>query len=289
MSAPRTIKSRRVSAELRRYREQTGLNTIEAAKLLGISQGQVSRIELGTRGLKVPEVAAMLGLYKVPAHKRDELLNLVRQAGEPGWWSPTSAAALPQQWLALIDYERKATRILTYESLMVPGLLQTSDYARAVIAGAAETALSEDELDTKVAARLGRQGILSRSRPPRVDALLYEPLLRIPVGGPDVMCRQLRHLVELAERPSVLIRVIPTGVGAHPGMEGSFVIMELLDEPSLVHTETKTRSAFLEQEDLRVYRLAWERLSALALPVAESTELIGRTAAELASSLGRPA
>lgn len=283
MARPRgrpTIKSRQVAAELRRYRIEAGLSTITAGDLLGISQSQISRIELGSRGLKPDEVSAMLGLYRVPAARREEIMAMVRQSAEPGWWVARHGNQLPHQWRALIDYESIATNIFSYESVVLPGLLQTADYARAIIQGTAENNLSETELDAKVAARLGRQSIVSRSTPPKLAVLLHEPALRLPVGGPLVMRQQFRHLIDMSERPKVSIQVVPLAAGPHPGLDGAFVIMELADEPAVVYQETKTRNAFLEQEDLDVYRLAWERIIAVALSPGESTEMIAALAAD---------
>jgi transcriptional regulator with XRE-family HTH domain len=277
-----TIKSRQVAAALRRYRIAAGMTTVDVGKLLGISQSQISRVELGQRGLAPDEVSAMLGLYQVPAAKREELMRLVRQAAEPGLWQNRLTVQLPNQWQTLIDYERRATVILEYEPLGISGLLQTTDYARTMIRCTAEAELTDEELDAKVAARLGRQSILSRSNPPTLHLLLFEPVLLLPVGGKDVMRRQLRSLVEFADRPSVTIQVIPLANGPHPGLDGAFVIMDLDDEPSVVYQESKTRNAFLEQQDLDVYRLAWERILAVALPAEQSLERIAGAAEDMA-------
>jgi transcriptional regulator with XRE-family HTH domain len=265
-----TIKSRQVASELRRYRIAAGMNTVEVGKLLGVSQSQISRVELGQRGLAPDEVAAMLGLYRVPAAHREELMRLVRQAAEPGLWQNRLTVRLPNQWQTLIDYESRATKIFSYESVVIPGILQTADYARAMIEGTAETRLPAEEVDAKVSARLGRQAIMSRTDPPILHALLFEPALLVPAGGQAVMRRQLRSLVEHAERPTTTIQVVPLPAGPHPGLDGAFVIMDLPDEPSVVYQESKTRNAFLEQDDLGPYRLAWERILGAALSVDES-------------------
>jgi transcriptional regulator with XRE-family HTH domain len=255
------------------------MSTVQVGKLLGISQSMISRVELGNRGLKPDEVAAMLGLYQVPAARREELMALVRESAEPGWWVARYGSQLPQQWQALIDYESRATAILTYEPVGVPGLLQTADYARAMIRGSAETDLSDTELDAKVSARLGRQAIMSRSSPPELTVLLHEPALLMPVGGNDVMRRQLRQLLEIAERPAVTIQVVPLAHGPHPGLDGAFVIMEIPDGPPVLYQESKTRNAFLEEEDLDIYKLAWTKIQAAALSPEDS---MARIAADLA-------
>ncbi|MGH3753722.1 MAG: Scr1 family TA system antitoxin-like transcriptional regulator [Pseudonocardiaceae bacterium] len=148
-----SIRSRQAAAQLRTLREQAGLSGAEVAKRLDMSPSKISRIETGITGLQIEDVAALLGLYQVPAATRDELLDLVRRAEERGWW--TRQPGLPQLWRSLIDFEAKATRIQNYEGFVVPGLLQTAEYARAIIQGVAPT-VSEAELDNLVAARMGR-------------------------------------------------------------------------------------------------------------------------------------
>lgn len=273
-----TIRSRQVSAELRRLRKRAGLTTGEAGARLGLSQAKVSRMETGTTGLRLDDVAAMLGLYHVPAKRREQLLDLVRQAAEPGWVQ-VHGRGLPEQWQALIEWEGKATSLAHFQPLVVPGILQTSDYARAVIRDTADHDLSESEVDIKVAARLGRQGILSRTLPPQLDVLLHEPALRLPVGGPGVLAGQLRHLLELTRRARVTIQVVPLSAGPHPGLEGPFVLMDFPADPPLVHLENRVMSIFLEDDaHIASYRLTWRRILAKALSAERSATLIAELA-----------
>ncbi|MGB8995287.1 MAG: Scr1 family TA system antitoxin-like transcriptional regulator, partial [Pseudonocardiaceae bacterium] len=146
-----SVRSRQVAAELRTSRERAGLSGAEVAKRMGMTPSTISRIETGNSGLQIEDVAALLGLYQVPASTRDELLDLVRRSEERGWW--TRQPGLPQLWRSLIDFEAKATRVQNYEALFVPGLLQTAEYTRAIIQGVAPT-VSEAELDNLVAARM---------------------------------------------------------------------------------------------------------------------------------------
>ncbi|MGQ0838921.1 helix-turn-helix domain-containing protein [Actinokineospora sp.] len=271
-----------MATELRRYRIDAGLSTTKAGELLGISQSQVSRVETGSRGLKPDEIAAMLGLYQVPAARREEIMELVRQSAEPGWWVSRFGTQLPQQWQALIDYEKRATTISDYEMSGVPGLLQTTDYARAIIEGTAERPLPSAELDAKVSARLGRQSILSRSTPPTLSVLIHESALRLPVGGPGVMRRQLLHLCDMSDRPAVSIQVVLLAAGPHAGLDGSFRLMDIPDEPSVVYQESKTRNAFLEQEDVDIYRLAWQQIGSVALLPGQSREMLATMAEDYA-------
>jgi len=273
-----TIRSRQVAAELRRLRKRAGLTTGEAGARLGISQSKMSRVETGSSGLQIDDVSAMLGLNHVPAKRREEILNLVREAAEPGWVR-IHGRGLPEQWQALIEWEDKATSLSYFQPTMIPGIVQTPDYIRAILRATADRELPESEVDTKVAARLARQAILSRTLPPALQLLLYEPALRVPVSGPDVMAAQLRHLAELARRPRVTVQVVPLAVGPHPGLEGPFLLMDFEFDPPLVHLENRAASIFLEEDShIASYRLAWQRIQAKALSPEQSVALIARLA-----------
>ncbi len=274
-----SARSRQAAAALRALREQAGLSGAEVARRLDMSPSKISRIETGITGLQVEDVAALLGLYQVPAAVREELLDLVRRSVERGWW--TRQPGLPKLWRSLISFEAKATRVQNYEALVVPGLLQTAEYARAVIQGVAPT-VSAAELDTLVAARMARQAVLSRANAPQFFALVDEAALRRPLGEPGVMHRQLQHLLSTAEQPHVTLRVVPLAAGAHAGLRGPFVILEFAEEPALVYLANQSTEMFLEEEaDLAAYRLALGNILNAALAPAATAELITQIAAEL--------
>lgn len=276
-----TIRSRQVAAELRKLRIEAGLTTGEAGARLGVSQSKISRIETGALGLKRDEVAAMLGLYHVPLDRREEIMGLVRHAEEPGWWQ-AYGERLSKSWKALIELESTARTILNHQPLMLPGLVQTPEHARHIIRGVSERDLSDVELETLVAARMARQGILGRPDAPALHVLLYEPALRIPVGGAAALNRQLRHLAELAQRPNITVQVVPMSAGLHPGIEGAFSIMEFTGEPTLVYLENRVSSIFLEEDrHIEAYRLVWEMILCVALSPVDSVEFIRSAAVEL--------
>ncbi len=275
------MRSRRVAGELRRLRARSGYSCATVGAALGISASKISRIETGRIGLQADEVAALLGFYQVAKPLREELLELVRRAAEPGWWQ-VQGSRLPELWQELIDIERSATAIINYEPLLIPGLLQTADYAGALIA-ATNPALSEDEVETRVAARIARQALLGRTRPPRLLVLLEEGVLRRAVGDPGLMRRQVRHLEDAATRPNVTIQVVPTAAGAHPGLGGPFVILEFDGDPTIVHLENRRGSAFLEEdEDVAETMLALRHLQQIALSPDDSLALLADVARELA-------
>jgi transcriptional regulator with XRE-family HTH domain len=231
-----SVKSRIVAAELRRLREERGLSLAEVGEKLGASASKISRMETGATGLQMEDVAAALGFFEVPAAKRNELLDLLRRSEQRGWWE--RQAGLPTLWRALIDFENKATRVQNYQPMIVPGLLQTAEYAAAMFQGDDPT-LSGAELDNLVASRMARQTLLTRENGPQYLAMVHEAALRIPVGGAGVMSRQMRRMLEVSDRPNVSLRLVPMSAGANAGLRGSFMILEFAEEPSLVHIENQ--------------------------------------------------
>lgn len=226
----------------------------------------------------VEDVAALLGLYKVPAKRRNELLQLVREGATRNWHQ--APKGLPEQWEDLITMERNAHALTNFKTLVIPGLLQTPEYARTLISGVTE--LSEPDLERLVQVRAGRQTILSHRDGPELNAIVYEVALRCPVGEPGVMRRQLRHLLACADRPNITLRVLPFATKAHPGLEGPFLILDFPDQPSLVYLEQRGNTSFLEEDQhIRRARIDWRRLSALALAQEESFKLIAGIADEL--------
>jgi transcriptional regulator with XRE-family HTH domain len=267
------VRQRRVSTELRELRKKAGLTCADVARALGTSITKVSRMETGDRGLYVDDVAAMLGLYHVPARRREEILDLVRNGGEPNWWQlkPTD---LPTEWRDLIALENDAITITNFEPLVIPGLLQTPEYATALISGT-NYELSEGEVNRLVATRMGRQPLLAKRNAPSLIALIDEIALRRPVGDPGVMDRQRQHLVASAQRPNITLQIVPFEAGATPGLEGPIVILDLADGRSVIHLETRRAGTFLSEEPhVRATKLAAQRLRAQALAPEESIRLI---------------
>ena len=249
------------------------------AKRLGVSASKISRMETGNSGLQFEDVATLLGFYRVPAAKRKELLDLLRRGEHRGWWE--RQAGLPQLWRTLIDFENKAASILNYEYAIIPGLLQTAEYSEALIR-ATDSSLSVAELDNLVASRMARQTLLAKARAPQFLATIHEAALRMPVGGPGVMKRQLQHLCGVADRANVTVRVIPNGAGAHVGLRGPFMVLEFAAEPDLVFVENQNTGLFLEEDaEVSSYRLALRNILGVALASRASADLIASISAEL--------
>ncbi|HEV7652189.1 MAG TPA: helix-turn-helix transcriptional regulator [Actinophytocola sp.] len=274
-----SVRSRTVATELRKLREERELSLAEVGRMLGVSASKISRIETGVSGLQADEVATLLGFYRVPSAKRIELLELLRRSDTKGWWE--RQAGLPKLWRAVIDYENKATRIQHYGPLIIPGLLQTGEYCEAMLRGTDAT-LTDAELDNLVATRMARAAVLTRSTAPQYLAVIHEVALRMQVGGPGVMLRQLFHLLGIADRPNVVLRVLPISAGASVGLYGAFMILELAEEPDLVHVENQITGMFLEEDaDLAGYRLALQNIVRVALAPDATATLIDSIAAEL--------
>ncbi|MBA0124549.1 helix-turn-helix domain-containing protein [Haloechinothrix sp. YIM 98757] len=275
-----SARSRQVSTELRRLREEAGMSGAQVAEILGMSPSKVSRIETGNRGLHVEDVAALLGLYRVPEQRREELLDLVRKASEPGWWSGPATGSLPSRWREFLRLETDATKLYNFELSVVPGLLQTAEYAAALISGFSTT-LTESEVDELVTMRMGRQ-VKLRHPGTSLIAIIDEMVLRRCVGDPGVMRRQLHHLADEAGRPNITVRVVPLQAGQYVGWKGPFFLMDFADQPSLVILEAQGTAMYLEERaDVEYVRTAISGVVDKALSPADSVKLIKMLADEI--------
>jgi transcriptional regulator with XRE-family HTH domain len=263
-----TGRRRRLGAELRRLREDAGLTIDRVAEILECSPSKVSRIETGQVGASPRDVRDMLGLYRVDPDRREALVQVAREARQRGWWQ--KFVDVPDGVPAYVGLEAAATSIDVYMSLIVPALLQTPDYARAVI-GAVRPDLPRSEIDRRVELRMRRQGLLDQERPPEMRVLLDDTVLRRPVGGAAVMAAQRRRLLADAGRPAVTIQVLEVAAGAHAGMDGPFTIFGFpaAAERDVVALDSAADALYLEDaEDVARYR----RVFGLLLPAARSPE-----------------
>jgi hypothetical protein len=273
--SPTTLR-RQLGAELRRMR---GDRTVAGvAEGLGWSESKLSRIETAHIGIRAKDLDALLTAYGVEADVRRRLHGLSVQSRQRAWWE-AYGDVLPNAYETYIGFEAEATAISTYEAQIVPGLLQTPQYASAVIA--ADGVYDDEEVVAqRVQVRLARQAVLTRIPPPRLSVVLDEAVLRRVIGGPDVMRHQLSRLVEAAELDMVTIQVLPFAAGAHRALAGSFIVLELgggSDHP-LVYSEGMTGGVFRSRpEELRSYLTSFEALQASALGPTESTAFIAAT------------
>jgi hypothetical protein len=250
---------------------------------VGWHQSKVSRIETGTSGVKPADVRLLLDAYAVADTQLRELLMMLAGPDDSGgrhhWWH-AYRGVLPPTYRDFISLESQAGAMRTLETTVVPGLLQTPEYARAVTKAAVE-GLSEERLDTLVEVRLARQDVLRADPPLELSAVLDEAVLRREVGGPGVMARQLERLVEAARLPQVRLQVLPFAAGAHIGVTGPFVIFSFSNTSDLdvVVLDHLTSSLYLERkEDLQAYTEAFNALQIHALSPEDSLDFIAGTA-----------
>ncbi|SDI22363.1 Helix-turn-helix domain-containing protein [Sinosporangium album] len=272
-----------LGAQLRRLREARQITLEDAGHAIRASHSKISRMELGRVGFRPRDVADLLSLYGVTDEAdRDGLLTLVAQANAPGWWHNYSDV-LPSWFETYVGLEGAATSIRNYEVQFVPGLLQTEDYARAVV-GLGFPDGPADEVERRVRLRMARRQILDRPDAPHLWVLIDEAVLRRPLGGPEVMRKQVRRLVEDANRPNVTVQVIPFSVGGHSAAGGPFSVLRF-DEPDLpdvIYLEQLTSSVYLDkQEDSDSYLAVMERLCIEASSVEESRDFLLDLAADI--------
>ncbi|MCU1680918.1 MAG: Transcriptional regulator, contains XRE-family domain [Amycolatopsis sp.] len=267
-----TPKSRALGAELRKAREAVdGLSVRAMALRLGYAHPTVSRWETGDRTPSEADVAAFLTVADAPVDVRQALVEMSRDTDAAHWLS----VGMPEQQgqlSALLEIERTAQTIVAVSPLLIPGLLQAGPYARAVMIAAE---VPREEIDLKVAVRVGRRESITRKEPVELRAFLWEPVLLELIGGEEVMLEQLAFLLEMGERSNVELRVIPTRTTWHPGLEGPFSIAQFADRGSIVHLENKISGLFLhEPNEVGPYERALNRVEEVAMSPTDTAELI---------------
>jgi transcriptional regulator with XRE-family HTH domain len=271
-----TVRRMLIGAQLRRLRTDMGLSREEAGEAIRASEWKIHRLENGQVGFKDRDVGDLLRLYGVT--NPDEVaafLVLAREANAPGWWQQYGDL-LPQWFKAYVDLESAATLIRTYEGQLVPGLLQTEDYMRAVIGGAL---LDEppEEAERRVALRMARQTLLTRRDAPRLWAVIDEAALRRPVGSPEVMRGQLERLIDATKLANVILQILPFRAGAHPAMVGAFSILRFADQelPDVVYVEHLTNALYLDKrDDVNQYLHVLNRISMSAAPPNKTVDIL---------------
>jgi transcriptional regulator with XRE-family HTH domain len=271
-----------IGVQLRRLREERGFSRVEAGDRIRSSESKISRMELGRVRLKMRDVADLLTLYGVDeGTEREALLERVREANVPGWWQPYNDVT-PDWFSRYLGLEATATLIRTYETQFVPGLLQTPDYARAVVR-LGHVSASDEEIRRRVQLRLERQqAVLHRPDPPRLWAVVDEAALHRPVGGRAVMRDQLEALIAIVTKaPGVRLQVLPLAAGGHAAAGGAFTMLRFGQQrphlTDLVYVEQLTHALYLEHRaDVEVYFDAVNRLYLEAAPIDKTVELLDR-------------
>lgn len=237
-----------LGGRLRRLREASGITREAAGDTIRASSSKISRLELGRVASKERDVADLLTLYGVTdAEERETLLALARQANGPGWWRKYGDV-LPNWFETYLGLEQAASVIRVYEPQLVPGLLQTKDYARAVML-LRHVRMSYGEIERRVALRMARQRFLSQPGAPDLWVALDEAALRRPLGDQKIQRAQLLHLVEMAQRPNIILQILPFNTGGHAATGGPFTILRFSepDLPDVVYLEHLTNAVYLDK------------------------------------------
>jgi transcriptional regulator with XRE-family HTH domain len=274
-----TVRRRRLGSELRKLREAKGLTAEEVAARLLVSQSKISRLENGRRSISQRDVRDLCGVYDVQDERVVEsLMTMAKESRQRGWWH--AFGDIP--YSVYIGLEAEAASIRNYESLLIPGLLQTREYAEASVGGIAPENTPEEVLK-RVEVRMRRQDRINEEEPVRFWTVIDEAALHRVVGNTQVMREQLEFLIELSTRPHVTVQVIPYSMGAHPGMTGAFSILEFPEatDSDVVYLEGVTSDLYLEKEpDVRRYTEMYEHLRAGALSPDQTRVVIAQVAKE---------
>lgn len=285
-----TVPRRQLGRLLRQFRNEAGVTLDAAAEALEYSRQKIWRIECGLGSVRVLDVKAMCELYGVSAEMTEAMRGLAAETKSKGWWH-AYGDAVPSWFELYVGLESAAARLRGYDESLIPGILQTKEYAQGLyrLGGT----LSDEERERAVQVRLQRQALLMRRLPaaPRLESVLCESVLRRVVGGPRVMTVQLDHLLKLSELPNVAVRVLPLQAGPQPGaVAGTFMILDFpptkggraAPEPSIVYSELLTGALYLDKpEELAAYERVWRGLDGLALDEEESKDMIKRLAGEM--------
>ncbi|WP_067141025.1 helix-turn-helix domain-containing protein [Microtetraspora malaysiensis] len=265
-----------LGSQLRKLRENKGVTRDEAGEVIRGSESKISRMELGRVGFKERDVADLLTFYGVEEPRaRSAVMELVERANEPGWWHRFNDV-LPAWFQAYVGLEEAAARIRTYEVQFVPGLLQTKEYARAVITAGAVGA-GPEEIARRVDLRLGRQRVLDGDGGPMFWAVIDEAALRRPIGGVEVMRGQLQHLIDLMNQPNITIQIMPFSFGGHAAEGGAFSILRFQDAdlPDIVYVEQLASALYLDKRDeVDRYGEVMERLCAVSTTPDETAGML---------------
>jgi len=283
MTTGPTVRRRRLGSELRKLRDANGLKLEEVAGELGVAPSTLSRIETGKAPTKSAYLSQMLEMYGViDQQQRQVLVDMAREGHRKGWWAAFDDV-LPSGFDIFVGLEAETTGIRSYEISVMHGLLQTQEYARAVLRELRPRQTSE-QVERQVDLRMARQRRLEDEPPLDLWAILDEAVIRRPVGGTKVMCAQLEHLLAMAERPGLTVQVLPFACGAHAGHGGPFTILEFPNrtDSEVSYVESVAGIIYLEKDrDVRLRAEAFDRLRAAALAPGASADMIAQAVHEL--------
>ncbi|MDQ1046731.1 helix-turn-helix transcriptional regulator [Streptomyces sp. V4I2] len=271
----------RLGAELRKLRERAGLTSTQASRLLGVQQNQISNVEAGRAGVSPERVRTLACHYDCGDKALVEALSEMATERTRGWWEEYREI-LPAALLDLAEVEHHATRLRAAVTVHIPGLFQTTDYAREIFRQDVPE-MSPPDIEHRISFRIKRQAVLYRDSPTPHQAIVHEAALRMRFGGPSVTRAQLQHLLDMSERDHVMLRVIPFDAATLPGSGQSFYYSKgPVPQLDTVHLDQSHGPAFLDSEaQLDKYRVLLDRMEACALPAVESRDFIHKIAQDL--------
>ncbi|KIA61118.1 helix-turn-helix domain-containing protein [Nocardia vulneris] len=263
-----------IGYELRIARERARVSQVDASKEIGSSTAKINYLETGRTQQKPGDIRKLLALYGVDEKHAHRVVSLAARADQNPWWTPFGEV-LPDWFKTFVGLEGMCEGLFAFESMKLPGQVQTPEYARALFADS--IGIAPLEIDQVVQARMARQRLKTRTAPLNFRAVIDEAVLHRLVGGPQVMRQQLQHLLDLMERDNVELHVMPFAVPVHDGINGDFVLLHLPGDRSIGYIEHSTGALYVQDEDqLRWYKLAADRLCAAALSPADSADMIAR-------------
>ena len=275
------VRRRRLAAELRRLRAVAKKSIEDVAEHLECSTAKIRRIEAGQVGPRVQDVRELLDCYGVTGADRDTLVQLSRQARARGWWH-SYAGFISAEFMTYLGLEDEACAISTYENYFIPGLLQTERYARAVMTSRPDTPAAEVERGLEI--RRMRWRLLNRADAPTLCAVIDENTVRRLAGRPELLVEQYDHLISLAALPAITLQVLPLSTGAYPDAGASFTLLTFADpaDPKIAYAELPASEHYSDEEErIRRYQAAFDRLQARALDPDDSVALIKACASEV--------
>jgi len=280
-----TVRRRRLAAEMRKLRKEAGKTREEAARYADIAPATVSRIEAAAHAPKVADIMALCRFYGLDEAHTEMLVTLARQSRQRGWWQKVGEDAIPTWFETYVGLEEEVAEIRSYQPEVIFGLLQTEDYARAVLT--ADDTVGPAEGERRLEVRMRRQKLLEEPDRPKLWIIQNEGALRRHVGGVATMQQQLKHLIDLSRQPGITIQVLPFSAGAHPSMHGAFEILSFPEryDPDVVYIDYRRGSIYLENlDEVDDYTQLFDQLRARAISPDESRALIGRIIQEMDAS-----
>jgi len=280
-----TVRRRRLAAEMRKLRKEAGKTREEAARYADIAPATVSRIEAAAHAPKVADIMALCRFYGLDEAHTEMLVTLARQSRQRGWWQKVGEDAIPTWFETYVGLEEEVAEIRSYQPEVIFGLLQTEDYARAVLT--ADDTVGPAEGERRLEVRMRRQKLLEEPDRPKLWIIQNEGALRRHVGGVATMQQQLKHLIDLSRQPGITIQVLPFSAGAHPSMHGAFEILSFPEryDPDVVYIDYRRGSIYLENlDEVDDYTQLFDQLRARAISPDGSRALIGRIIQEMDAS-----